>query len=103
MSFFTYYGKLKDELFAAILPNGTVELDDPIHLFTQKQFRSYRARDVSVTEDGEDLITFHDGYYTFEIVTSKAYKSLNLIRKRRDGDSRIDSPLRSATDWYHFY
>jgi chromosome segregation ATPase len=81
MSFFTYYGKLKDELLVAILPNGTVEVDDPIHLFSQKQLISYRVRDVSVTEDGEDRITFHDGYYQFEAVTAKAYKAVSLTRK----------------------
>jgi hypothetical protein len=81
MSFFTYYGKLKDELLVAILPNGTVEIDDPIHLFSKKQLISYRVRDVSVTEDGEDRVTFHDGYYQFEAVTSKAYKAVSLTRK----------------------
>jgi hypothetical protein len=82
MSFFTYYGKLKNELFVAVLPKGTVEIDDPIHLYSQKHFMSYRARDVAITDDGEDRITFHDGYYTFEAVISKSYKSINLIRKR---------------------
>jgi hypothetical protein len=81
MSFFTYHGKLKNELFVIILPNGTVELDDPIHIYTQKQFMSYRTRDVSVTDNGEDCITFHDGYYTFDAVSSKVYQSLSLTRK----------------------
>jgi hypothetical protein len=82
MSFFTYYGKLKNELFVAVLPKGTVEIDDPIHIFSDKQFMTYRARDVAVTDDGEDRITFNDGYYTFEAVTSKSYRSINLTRKR---------------------
>jgi chromosome segregation ATPase len=85
MSFFTYYGKLKDELFVAILPKGTVEVDDPIHFYSQKQFMSYRARNVTVTDDGEDRITFQDGYYIFEAVTSKSYRSINLIRKSISG------------------
>jgi hypothetical protein len=81
MSFFTYYGKLNDELFVAILPNGTVEVDDPVHLYTNKHLMSYRARDVSVTDDGEDRITFHDGYYSFDVISSTAYKALSLTRK----------------------
>jgi hypothetical protein len=81
MSFFTYYGKLNDELFVVILPNGTIEVDDPVHLYTNKQFMSYRARDVSITDEGEDCITFHDGYYSFEVVSSKVYQALSLTRK----------------------
>jgi hypothetical protein len=82
MSFFTYYGKLKNELFVAVLPKGTVEVDDPIHIYSEKQFMTYRAHDIAITDDGEDRITFHDGYYTFEAVTSKSYRSINLTRKR---------------------
>jgi hypothetical protein len=82
MSFFTYYGKLKNELFVAVLPKGTVEIDDPIHIYSEKQFMTYRARNVAITDDGEDRIAFHDGYYTFEAVTSKSYRSIDMTRKR---------------------
>lgn len=85
MSFYTYYGKLKDELLVAVLPNGTVELDDPVHLYSQKRLITYPVRDVDVTDDGEDCFIFQDGYYTFEAVTSKTYKAISLTRKCRSG------------------
>jgi uncharacterized coiled-coil protein SlyX len=85
MSFYTYYGKLKEELFVAVLPNGTVELDDPVHLYSQKRLITYQVRDVDVTEDGEDRFIFQDGYYTFEATTAKAYKTISLIRTCRSG------------------
>jgi hypothetical protein len=47
---FTYYGKLKDEQIVAVLPKGTVRIDEPIHHYSQKQFISYRVRDVIVTD-----------------------------------------------------
>jgi predicted nucleic acid-binding Zn-ribbon protein len=85
MSFYTYYGKLKDDLFVAVLPNGTVELDDPVHVYSHKRLITYQVRDVDVTEDGEDRFVFQDGYYTFEATTSKAYKTISLTRTCRSG------------------
>ncbi|KAH5308540.1 hypothetical protein HBI12_156770 [Parastagonospora nodorum] len=85
MSFYTYYGKLKDELFVAVLPNGTVELEDQVHLYFQKRLITYRVQDVDVTDDAEDRFALQDGYYNFEAVTSKAYKEIKLTRTCRSG------------------
>jgi chromosome segregation ATPase len=85
MSFYTYYGKLKDELFVAVLPNGTVELEDQVHLYFQKRLITYRVQDVDVNDDGEDCFALQDGYYNFDAVTSKAYKEIKLTRTCRSG------------------
>lgn len=81
MSYFTYHGKLGDELIVAVLPNGTVEADDPVYIYTEKHAMTYTIRYNSVTEDGDDKFSFHDGYYEFEAVATKAYQSLSLTRK----------------------
>ncbi|KAH7074063.1 hypothetical protein FB567DRAFT_188450 [Paraphoma chrysanthemicola] len=81
MSYFTYHGKLGDELIVAVLPNGTVEADDPIYIYTDKKAMAYTVRYNSVTDDGDDKFTFHDGYYEFEAIATKAYQSLSLTRK----------------------
>ncbi|KAH7069930.1 hypothetical protein BKA63DRAFT_519835 [Paraphoma chrysanthemicola] len=81
MSYFTYHGKLGDELIVAVLPNGTVEADDPVYIYTDKKAMTYTVRYNSVTDDGDDKFTFHDGYYEFEAVATKAYQSLSLTRK----------------------
>ncbi|CAO2656414.1 Nn.00g052170.m01.CDS01 [Neocucurbitaria sp. VM-36] len=85
MSFYVYYGKLANELLVAVLPNGTVEHGDPIYLYTKKKFSSYKAKDVSVTDDGEDIVAFNDGYYSYQAVSKKAYKELNLTVKSGEG------------------
>jgi hypothetical protein len=88
MSYFTYYGKLKDELVVAVLPNGTVEADDPVYIYTEKKAMPYSVRYTSITKDGDDKFTFHDGYYEFEGVATKAYQALSLTRKTiSDGQS----------------
>ncbi|KAJ4365939.1 hypothetical protein N0V83_008561 [Neocucurbitaria cava] len=86
MSFYVYYGKLANELLVAVLPNGTVEHGDPIHLYTKKKFSSYKVKDVSVTDNGEELVAFNDGYYAYQAVSKKAYRELSLTI-RKDGDS----------------
>jgi hypothetical protein len=87
MSFYTYFGKLENELLVAVLPNGTVEHDDPIYIYTKKKFSSYKAKDVSVSEDGEDVVVFNDGYYTYEAVSKRSYRELSLNIKTSDGKS----------------
>lgn len=91
MSFYTYWGKLDNELLVAVLPNGTVEHDDPVYLFLNKKFSTYRAKDVSITEDGEDLFVFNDGYYTFKAVSKKAHRELDLTVK--GGSSKVSKVL----------
>lgn len=78
MSFYVYYGKLDNELLVAVLPNGTVEHGDPIYLYSKKKFSSYKSKEISVTDDGEDVVLFNDGYYSYEAVSKKAYKELTL-------------------------
>lgn len=94
MSFYVYYGKLETELVVAVLPNGTIEHADPIYLYTNKKFSSLKAKDVSVTEDGEDLIAFNDGYYTYQAVSKKAYKELDLTIKSGDAKTSKVTLLR---------
>jgi hypothetical protein len=78
MSFYVYYGKLDNELLVTVLPNGTVEHGDSIYLYSKKKFSSYKIKEVSATDDGEDVVTFNDGYYSYEAVSKKAYKELSL-------------------------
>ncbi|KAI8938535.1 hypothetical protein NX059_004421 [Plenodomus lindquistii] len=79
MSFYVYYGKLDNELLVAVLPNGTIEHNDPIYLYTKKwNLIKFKATDVKVTDGSEDLVKFKDTANTFQIVTKKAYKELAL-------------------------
>ncbi|KAF2030460.1 hypothetical protein EK21DRAFT_65447 [Setomelanomma holmii] len=81
MSYFTYYGKLKDELFVAVLPNGIVEADDPVYIYSDKKPMSYYVRNSSITQDGDDQFNFNDGFYDFKGVATKAYQELSLTRR----------------------
>ncbi|KAH7371301.1 hypothetical protein BKA66DRAFT_591348 [Pyrenochaeta sp. MPI-SDFR-AT-0127] len=85
MSFYIYYGKLESNLFVVVLPNGTVEHGDPIHLYTKKKLSSYKAKDVTVNDDGEDLFAFNDGYYSYKAVSKKGYRELSLTVKSGEG------------------
>lgn len=86
MSFYVYYGNLDNELLVAVLPNGTVEHNDPILLYTKKwELTSHKATDVKVTDESEDLVNFKDNHYTYQIVTKRAYKELILTIKGKDG------------------
>ncbi|KAH9869027.1 hypothetical protein J1614_008104 [Plenodomus biglobosus] len=86
MSFYVYYGNLDNELLVAVLPNGTVEHNDPIFLYTKKwELTSHKATDVKVTDESEDLVNFKDNHYTYQIVTKRAYKELTLTIKGKDG------------------
>ncbi|CBX90772.1 hypothetical protein IAQ61_002257 [Plenodomus lingam] len=86
MSFYVYYGKLDTELLVAVLPNGTIEHNDPIFLYTKQwDLISHKATDVKVTDESEDLVNFKDNHFTYQIVTKMAYKELTLTVKDKDG------------------
>lgn len=92
MSFYVYHGKLNNELVVVVLPKGTVEVDDPVFFYTstqqkKQQFLTYRAAEVSLTEDDNDRFKFKDPYYTYDAVSKKNYREISLSRKSITGES----------------
>ena len=84
MSFYIYYGTINNDLCVAVLPEGTAERGDTVHLFSKqykKTIASFKIKNVSVTDDGDDLFTFDDGYYSHQIESSKGYRQLTLTTK----------------------
>lgn len=84
MSFYVYYGKLGKDLVVAILPNGTIEVDDKLYLSSENGIFSYRARTVALTEDGEDRVTFADSLASYVAVSKQGYKELSITRTSKN-------------------
>ncbi|KAF3002696.1 hypothetical protein E8E13_010010 [Curvularia kusanoi] len=63
---------------SSVLPSGTVEHDDPIRLYLNKRFSTYRAKDISIDEDGEDSFALNDGFHAYKAVSRKAHRELDL-------------------------
>lgn len=103
MSFYVYYGKLGKDLLVAILPNGTVEVDDKLYLSSRRGFFSYRAREVNVAKDGEDSITFADAHASYVAVSKKGYQEIELVRTIKNEKvtatliRKYDQPKEAAT------